>query len=479
MKKTRLLLNIILCVLLTASAFALPIFSQVCCNTQAVAAEVDDFRNPQDVIGIDLPESYSHAPAPFNSYIGEYMDGEAFYPNSTAQGQVLPQSFTLGETFKISTQRSLYLWVFIPNEAVVVQDDLKSCSFSIRFALLKSGTEQIAWEYSSAELENMFKKYSGGSVSFGWKLFELNFAGANGNAEQLDDLEFNQFSISYSLDSVSLSGLQLNSQKLAIYHVLLADKKSGSSGIIDSFDYCNYALTNEYKQRLLNLYLGDTFKFGSVSGIFEFINVGLLDLREVTPSDFKWYMRINRGNTVVSDSANLEFLFDVPGWHSITIELKQKLYGREINILNYSRGVDIMEFTLGKFLNSSLNLRVGERQDVIFSPNSDFNKLGDYQVKVSDNSVLEATYYEQDGQLHLVLLAKKKGKVTVSVTAKGSRALGGEQKNYSQLCSVRVDNANQSSWQLTVVWITFACLSAILVVFVLISVVKARKNDVK
>lgn len=442
-----------------------------------------ELESPTEIFGTN-PDSvrYKTTNAPFDSNSRQFLEGKSIILNGTS-GSV--STSVVLEDFEFASGSSLYFWLFIPDEPIVVGENIEILQFSLVFTLSSSDGKTLTWNFEVSDLLENFSAHSGGAVSFGWKYFELCYDDANKNFEdnEVQTLKFGTLSVRHRAESINETTLPLNYQNLALYHIERADDISKYSGVIDSFGYVNYKLSDEFEMSLLETYyIDDGFTLGTANNIFDYIYVGIdtNDFSENSNSErFSWNARIIFGNKEIVKNFSSTVSFDKKGYYSVELQFYQKLYGRDVEILRISKSIYVDEFSIGKFIVSPKNLVVGDSKDFVFLADKNFVLSGSFKVTVSDKSVAEVTNYIKDNKLHICVNAKKKGIVVLTVSANGSRDGKTEKQDYSREITIRINDSTENNWRIEIIWIVFGVFGAVFVIFVAISLVKARKNDVK
>lgn len=450
----------------------------------ASAARVleDDLLNKEDIVPVDeqtLSGMFNPlwlSNAPFDVKSKQLMEGKSITPSSDKFNQTNSQ-ISFGSTpVSFLSSQSLYLWVFIPDSPLT---NFYSLSFTLNSAL---GGNAV-WKFEWNDLETLCLNNTGsGSVSYGWKLFELNLSDATENTMNLSSgqLEVSGLFISYS-DALGRGENITNypARSLSIYHIFKANPYSNSSTIIGYSNYVNYKVKENFINRLSGLYIDDTFTLGySASDIFEYVYVGKQELSNVAINGYTWKIEMVENGIATEYDFGKTITFKRTGNHSLVVKLSEYQSASSREILNYTCPFYIDEFVLGKFVFPEYEINANETKVLVFNVSSGLILDSDIKVSCSDNSIAEITSYENNGKLEISVKGLKRGNVKIKVEVEGHRE-GGDTLTYSSDVTVRVLNSNVSNFTLIVLWISLGFFSAVLLIIMLISVVKVRKNSVK
>jgi hypothetical protein len=107
--------------------------------------------------------------------------------------------------------------------------------------------------------------------------------------------------------------------------------------------------------------------------------------------------------------------------------------------------------------------------------------VGELSISLSNNNAEIETYYIEDGVLKICVIAKADGNVDLTVSAEAkSKYNNTKVQTFSSTASISVDyTKNEVDIFMVIVWITFGVFCLSIIIYLSISVVKARKNDVK
>lgn len=415
--------------------------------------------------------------APFDASAGTYMEGKSITPTSTPDKfkQVNENIRFSSNTSKLKENQSIYIWVFIPDEPLTIL-------YNLTFKLFLGANESITWSFTPNELFNMCAANKGlSNVSYGWKLFELNISDATENS-------------SLNTYTNNLSSLQIIFEKklgdddlfatapmttLSIYHIFLADSVSSASGVVGYSNYSNYKVKESFKNMFSEIYAGDTrVLFKSLADIFKYLNVGKLDLLNANISGYFWQLSISCAGIEEEYEFDKSYNFYKEGEYKLVLKLKEQHEAVSKTVINYEYTFYINSFKLGNFALPNYSVEEGETKLIVFNLSSGLELDSDILVKCSDNSVATFTYSKKDGRLEVKVTGLKKGIVNLTIEADGHRN-GKDKETFSSSVQIRVQGQQSDTFTKAVLWGSLGILSAILLTFMVISVVKARRNSVK
>lgn len=453
-------------------------------NQNAIAAKLseDDFQNVTDLVGTDEEKlklvfgESSLTLSPFNPKTGSLNEGKSVTPTFDEFNQTKGASFPFESSEILEENESIFLWIYIPADTLEVQYSL---TISLRFL---TGAA-VTWEFDVSKLDNMCDEFPGSmSVSFGWKLFELNLGdctSSSADKQTLKNTGVTGMTISYcdALGRETISDYP--KRAIAVYHVFKAISKSGTSGIIDNLNFSYFKVKQSFSNSVHGIYNGDSKVLAnSIADIFEYVYVGKDDLSKAVAENFGyfWQLKVNRNGTKIDYSFGDKFNFATQGDYSFEISLKEDMLLPSLVL--YTEPIYVNEFTLGSFNLPDYMVENGQTKRLVFTISNGFVFDGDIVVRCSDNSTATVTYYKQGNKLNIDVKGLKKGSVNIYVQALGNRE-GHESELFVSRTVVRVNASTTSNFTQILLWTCLGIMCAALLSMLVISVVKARKNSVK
>lgn len=441
----------------------------------------NDLQNKVDYLPVDesvLAGKYSNilSAAPFDSRIEGFMEGKSLTPIADEYKQ-FDFIFNFDNTQSIETIDSFYAWVYLPGDPLTNFYDLQ-------FTLYLGGGS-VTWLFDFNVLSDMSMVYSGGTVSYGWKLFEL--CPADNTSSTIDTSKISNYQVtglgvSYKVNKELLdqSGATVPpyypKTNMSIYHIYKAVSHNGYSGMILSLNYSSFKTKESFRNSFNGLYVGDKYKFGQASDIFEYVYVGKDEISNKSLTGWKIEVENNGKVTNYEFGGTLEI--KNTGSYSLSIKYQEFRSSSSITIVNYSDSFYVEEFGIGSFTMPDYSFKVGETFMATFEINAGFILDGEVKVTSSDESIASVEYVKNGKVVSVQVTGHKKGKVNIVVEAQGHRE-GEAVKTYSSKSLVRVTSTETSNLSQLILWISLGIFSVVLLGYLIISFVQARKNSVK
>ncbi len=489
-------LNIV-CSVLCMLVFLLGIFCFLSKSTDVEAYAViteDKLTNVTDLVGYSEDEvklvSTNLISAPFNNRKNEFMPGNAFIPtyDNEKTYEVDTKLIFTHQNEYLNENQAIYLWVFIP-------DNMGICPYDLKLSLILNGDFEIVWEFLNASLDVMCEKYSSNAVDYGWKLFELKLADAKSKPQNLDSIIKSQTLNSLRVEFIKNTGdvssgnsdilSKFNvADSLAIYHIFMAEETNDDSGIVSSLNYSAAKYKQSFIDKLNSIYLNDKLSVLGSSEIFEYAYVGKEDISNKLLAG--WSIDVSINGSLVSYDFGNEIKFQEEGLCNIIIKYKQMFHNSSITVLKMSTSIYVEKFGLGKFQFKNQTIKDNESKQIMFNLSSGFELTSDIEVISSDNSVLDVTYYVNENIVYITLKGKSGGNAKVTIQASGKRIQADNQNGaintnftLSESMEVTVNSTASDRFTQIFLWSLLAIFVVTLLIFMLISVVKARSNSVK
>lgn len=394
------------------------------------------------------------------------MSGYVITPKTDDYGQTT-KTFTF-KSAEILEGQSVFLWIYIPELWFY---DLK-ISISI-------GYGSASWSFSSGTLKNIASENDARLNYYGWKLFELLPSDCDEDSVDLTNKTLSSMTISYKSQSADL--YVENAEPISFYHVFVGDSVLTDTGILYHQDYAIYKMKESFHNGFTDICLGDSFSVVGIYDIFEYVFVGKSDLRNYSNiGKFTWKVIIRDTNSALIDfKVGEKYFFKDEGWYSINIKLFESKSTEIITVVNTSQSFYVDNFCAGVFSVSNLKYKAGNEYLITFTFADSFVSTTDVIVESTNNKVASVTYYTEDGVCYITLKAKKRGRSSILLKVSGYR--DGEiieSEEYAYLTEIKVLEG-KNSWRYIIIWIVFGIFCTGMLIFLVISFVKARKFDVK
>lgn len=395
--------------------------------------------------------------------------GYAIFPNPINNAKEINSTYGV-EPFSLTRTDSIYIWVFIPNQYC----------FDLTFKFYSGQGETISWLFEMETLKTMLESHSVENSTYGWRLFELNVSDSlmeDSVKESLNSIEFKNFNISYIM-SDDMIFVESNKNNFAFYHVYKAQSYSNRSKIVHGQNYVIYDLKNGYF-RDDAYFIDEEILFSGIKNLFDFLIVGQVDLVNETNSNYSWKITLTDSQSNVSDIAFGEkYIFEHYGYHKIEMMLSEYRGANIETVLYLPFSIYVDLFALGAFTNVGYEVDVGETKLIYFDVSSYFEQTGDIKVYVSDKNKASTTYYVKDGFLNIELTGLKKGDIKIFVEATGKRIGTEEISTFTCSTAAKIKYVGKSSSEIFL-WVILCIYGVGFVIFIAISLVKARKFSVK
>ena len=444
-----------------------PLFSYVSKNARAVQFDEDSLSEIVDILDINgtgyNASELSSAGTPFDYEKQEAMPGKILTPSQDEFNQ-----FELNKNIgsvKLNINQSIYAWIYIPNSYL---KDLQVSLYAV-------GGELISWTISSLELYGtLVTSLSNISVE-GWKLFEFSASdsSAMSNITSLNSVNFTQFSISYKS---SIVPSEKTNQTLSLYHIFIAESFSEQTRVIKSLSYYNYKFKDSFLKKITNKYLYDELKITSRSEIFESLYAGKTDLLSQVNISQTLYIYLRNNDLGIEHHYKLgqSYVFEEEGFYTLTFKIASKTEASNI----ISKSFYIGKFNVG-FLKDSYTVKKGERFVIPFKITPNFIVSEEISVVADDNSVVDASYYIEEDICYIVIEGIDKGDTKLKVSMVGRRDGFDKVNTYTYTTNVIIADSGNNLFSMIILWSFFGVICCGLVIFLIISFVKARKFGVK
>ena len=103
-----------------------------------------------------------------------------------------------------------------------------------------------------------------------------------------------------------------------------------------------------------------------------------------------------------------------------------------------------------------------------------------YEITIDNNNAEIDTYYEENGILYIQVSGVSAGVSTLNISAKASSKLNEEARDFTSSAEIQILSTKEKvDVFMVIIWATFGCFCGVILIYMTISLVKARKNDVK
>lgn len=406
--------------------------------------------------------------APFYVKTETLMEGYTFFPTENSKREV-NSSYYLNE-FSVMPNKSIFMWIFIPNEN----------TYTLKLKFETAENYYISWEYGAYELGLIMDATTSAEITYGWKLFEFCVNDADVSAEIsgiISSAVFNKMTISY----VSEDGIYIenNNNKFAFYHVYQADSFSNWSTIVETVNYANYRVKDNFITD--SYYIDEEIYFTSVVDMFDYLYVGQTNLFENYGTMYSWEIEvIDSDGKTYDKSFGDKFVFAKAGNHRLNFTIYEYKSSSSSAVVYIPYSVNAQMFVFGAFTNIDYEFEKGETKQIYFKISSYFEfDEESIEVLIDDKKKASVTYYVEDGLCHIKVKGLKAGDTSISVRVTGGRRGLNESEVYECSTDIKVTDSDEKSDTEVFLWVILGIYAVGFGIFVVISLVKARRVSVK
>ncbi len=410
---------------------------------------------------------------PFDTDAGDYMDGVSITPNADEYGQVIYYSYSLGEAgYTSEFDDNILMWIYL----------IDVVTFKLEISLQDENFNNLTWSFNSQKLIEM---------ETGWKLIALRLSDKLINQSEAG-VNYKTITFKYVSEASETENPDdykdyetITNDRFSFYHVFTSKNANliKRSGILYSLAKSFYKISEDF-DIVDNVFIGDKIKLESATKVFDFLFVGKRDLNDyLSDGAYYWnlYIRSPSGENKGIDFAD-SITFLESGFYGINIQLKEDLsIQQDPIILNVNFNIYCDELSLGKFVDgSSYNIKDDEKILIKLKLSETLKDMNNFTVSLSNNKAEIESYYIEDNTLYVYVIGKDDGRVNLEVSADAMSKFNTKTTNFSSTASIKVDySKGKVDIFVVIVWITFICFSVGIIIYLSISVVKSRKNDVK
>ena len=472
--------SLIFCFLMSLSALLISFLPLKNMNSNQAEASLSLEQKYYDSSTIELvskhPTSVTGATAdktPFDVNTRQRMEGISITPEADDYGQVDRYSFMIcsGSGYTPEVDDNILMWVYL----------IDAITFKLEISLGDGSSNELVWLLDSQKL------YSIGS---GWKLISLKLSDHSDKLEGVQKTYgFITFKyLSEASDYEGEDGFQSyetkTNERFSFYHIFTSKNANliKKTGNLYSLDKSFYKFSEDFNIGK-NAFVGDKIKIESPSKIFEYLYIGKLDLSDyLTSGKYFWSVSLKTPNsaTLHIDFGDILNFYE-KGFYLLSIQLFEELTLEDELILNVGLNIYSDELSLGSFsMGSSFKIINDEKIVVALTLSDALTDMGDIEVSLTNNNAEIESYYEEDGILYVCLIGKSNGKVNLEMTAEAMSKYGEDKQTFSSVATIDVVyTKGQVDIFIVVLWISFAVFCLGIIIYLSISVVQSRKNDVK
>lgn len=472
-------LSFIFAVVLSISGVMLGFACKNNSNDLAVAAATKQFKeedlknkeyivNPEALSGTLSNNSKSNLSL-FDEDTETFRPGKIVVPSTTGSYKEVSSSYQVSQ-FSLGVDDSIFMWIFIPDDEY----------YNLKVSFVDNNQLEISWFINNTTLDYWIKNKVFDGTNYGWRLFEFCVSDATMNGEvanALSSINFKVLKIDYYSEDDAI--VQNNDNSFAFYSIYKAASFSNYSQIVDGQDYTVYKYNDDYL-REDSYFIDEELVFSSVKDIFEYLIVGQGNLKDYPNPNCSWEIVIvDPDGEEFKKSFNEKFIFEKQGYHSIRFKLNENRGNGSVEIMFFSIDVYAEYFVLGSFTNVDYVINVDEKSLIKFKISSYFEVLDEIEVELLDKTLATTTYYVKDGVCYIEISGVKEGDTKISVSAKGQKPGTYETKVFKASTAIEIKNPNKKSASEIFLWVILGIYGVGFAIFIVISLVKARRFGVK
>ncbi len=410
---------------------------------------------------------------PFDSRTGQRMEGVSITPSADEYGQVSSFSYNLcgGAGYTPEVDDNILMWVYL----------IDAITFKLEISLGDGSANPLVWKFDSQDVNEF------GS---GWKIISLRIKDHEetilSSQKTYGFITFKYLSEAsdYDGEDGSYDYDIKTEEKFSIYHIFTSKNANliKKSGKIYSLDKSFYKFSDSFDIGK-NAFVGDKIKVESPSKMFEYLYVGKKDLNDyLSNGKYFWELKLK---TPKSSTKTIEFgdsiNFYETGFYQLSIQLyEEKLLENEL-ILNIGLNIYSDEHKLGSFsMGSNFKIKNDEKITIALTLSDALTDVGELDVSLTNNNAEIESYYQRDGILYVCLIGKANGKVELEMSAEAMSKFGDTKQTFSSIAVIDVSYTKDDvDIFMVVLWIAFGTFCLGIIIYLSISVVKSRKNDVR
>lgn len=424
-------------------------------------------KNSNSIINANLDKT------PFDEKTNQRMDGFSVTPNADDYGQIKQVSFAIcGQSgYSPQIEDNILMWVYL----------IDCVSFKLEISLKNANSKSLTWKFDSQSVYEM------GS---GWKLLALKLRDFE-NEQSLLSESYNLISFSYLSEVSEIEGQEgytpynvKTDERFSFYHIFTSKNSTSieKTGVIKSLNKSFYEFSDEINA-LKSIFKGDSFFIKSPSKIFKHLYIGKMDLTEfLNSSKYYWVLSVKNPSSVTTrldfgDSVN----FFEEGFYYLSFQIYEKKTLTEELIMNASLNIFSESVNLGTFvMGSTHEIKDDEKILIKLKLSDNLESIDKLNISLSNNIAEIESYYEKEGVLYIFVYGKDDGVSELQISADVKTKNNDKIQNVSTVATINVDYTKDDvDIFMVIVWITFICFCLGIIIYLSISVVKARRNDVK
>lgn len=424
-------------------------------------------KNPTSFVGASADRT------PFDKSRGQLMEGSSITPTADDYGQVKSFSYGLcsGNGYTPELDDNILMWIYF----------IDAITFKLEISLDDGSFDGLVWEFDAQKIYE---------IGTGWRLVALKLSDHRTEIAT-NPKTYNYITFKYLSEASEFEGEEgyesyqiKTDERFSFYHIFASKNanKIKNTGILHRLDTSFYKFSENFNIGK-NAFVGDKIKLDVPSKIFEYLYIGKNDLSDYLASGkYYWSVTLRDSDMV---NANIDFgdtiNFYKKGFHHLSIQMFEKLTIGNKRVLSVGVNVYVDEMCLGKYsMAGTYSIKDDEKIVVALTLSDALIDLGELSVTLNNNNAEIESYYEEDGVVYVCLYGKSSGLSDLTISAEGKTKFNDDTQTFSSIATISVDYTDSGVDVFNIVlWVLFIGFCAEIIIYLLISVVKARRNDVR
>ena len=422
-------------------------------------------KNPTYITGASLDKT------PFDTVTKQRMEGYSMTPDADEYGQVKDFSYNIceGVGYSPSVDDNLLVWVYM----------IDALAFKLEISLRNASTKKLSWVFDSTKVYDM---------GTGWKQLCLKLSDFRQELEASAEvythvnIKFLCEAAEYEQDYESI--LTKTTDRISIYHMFTSKNANlvKKSGILNSLDKAYYKFSESFDIEG-GVFVGDKLKLEAPSRMFEYFYIGKSDLSDyLTNSKYYWkiFIRTPKAAKVDLDFGDVVKFYDA-GFYYLSIQLYEDLSVDDKRVFSLEKTIRSDDLVLGVFkMGSAFEVAQNKKVLITLTMQESLVDVGEIDISLTNNKAEIESYYQEDGLLKIWVVGKVDGNVSLEISAEAKTKHNTSYQKFSAKASIQVKQADDGvDFFIVLLWIVFGIFCIGIIIYLSISVVSSRKNDVK